>query len=133
MQRREFLAALFGTAAAAAAFPTFFEDVAVPPPVAPRWIMQAEALQVGDVFTIAGVHALNPLTRRPIAHLQRFLVTGQVTGDTASPQIYPPLIVEGPYANVDTWPAHDAALQVGWTDEWIGEPAPAHGVRILNP
>jgi hypothetical protein len=116
MKRREFLAALFGTAAAVAAFPTFFDGVAVPPPLAPSWLTQAQGLQVGDVFTITGVHALNPLTRLPMSCLQRFIVTGQVTSDTAAPQIYPQLIVDGPFANVDTWPGPNATLWRGYTD-----------------
>lgn len=34
-----------------------------------------EQLRVGDIFTIQGRYAFNPVTRRPTKHLQSFMVT----------------------------------------------------------
>jgi hypothetical protein len=39
-----------------------------------------ETLQPGDIFTIVGRYALNPITRKSTGQLQQFIVTG-VSGD----------------------------------------------------
>ena len=69
---------------------------------------------VGDVFTIAGVYAVNPQTRQTTGALQQFVVTAPVTvssGTTAtlsiSPAIYTPA---NALATVDSFPAASAAL-----------------------
>jgi len=69
---------------------------------------------VGDVFTIAGVFAVNPQTRQSTGSLQQFVVTSPVTvssGTTAtlsiSPAIYTPA---NALATVDSFPASSAAL-----------------------
>ena len=69
---------------------------------------------VGDVFTIAGVFAVNPQTRQTTGALQQFVVTAPVvvsSGTTAtlsiSPAIYTPA---NALATVDSFPAASAAL-----------------------
>jgi len=69
---------------------------------------------VGDVFTIANVFAVNPQTRQSTGSLQQFVVTAPVTvssGTTAtlsiSPAIYTPA---NALATVDSFPASSAAL-----------------------
>jgi len=69
---------------------------------------------VGDIFTIAGVYAVNPQTRQTTGALQQFVVTAPVTvssGTTAtlsiSPAIYTPT---NALATVDSFPAASAAL-----------------------
>jgi hypothetical protein len=69
---------------------------------------------VGDVFTIAGVYAVNPQTRQTTGALQQFVVTAPVavsSGTTAtlsiSPAIYTPA---NALATVDSFPAASAAL-----------------------
>lgn len=58
-------------------------------------------LQKGDVFTIEGVYALNPLTYQATAHLQRFVVTADVSGVSVPIEaIYPRMLQRGEYANV---------------------------------
>jgi len=69
---------------------------------------------VGDVFTIANVYAVNPQTRQSTGSLQQFVVTAPVavsSGTTAtltiSPAIYTPT---NALATVDSFPAASAAL-----------------------
>ena len=70
--------------------------------------------KTGDVFTIAGVFAVNPQTRQTTGALQQFVVTADVTVSstttatlTISPAIYTPA---NALATVDSFPAASAAL-----------------------
>jgi hypothetical protein len=70
--------------------------------------------KIGDVFTIAGVYAVNPQTRQSTGALQQFVVTADVTVSstttatlTISPAIYTPV---NALATVDSFPAASAAL-----------------------
>lgn len=89
MKRRDFLKTL-GVAAGAVAFGgvTSFDT-----PAAADAFLE-EAFQVGDVFTIDGYCAFNPLTRERTTYLQTFVVTaiaesGDVTADISfSPYLY---------------------------------------------
>jgi len=70
--------------------------------------------KIGDVFTIAGVYAVNPQTRQSTGALQQFVVTADVTVSstttatlTISPAIYTPA---NALATVDSFPASSAAL-----------------------
>lgn len=77
--RRAFLASL-GVAAAAVTL----NGLPWPAPAdlsAPTFT--SEFLSVGDVFTISGRYAINPITRKPTTHLQQFRVTA-VSGDDVS-------------------------------------------------
>ena len=69
---------------------------------------------VGDVFTIAGVYAVNPQTRQSTGSLQQFVVTVPVAVSssttatlTVSPGIY---TSSNALATVDSFPASGAAL-----------------------
>ena len=87
MNRRDFLTRLgFGTIGAAAAALTFDVEkllwvagektIFIPPaPV----LSSNTALAAGDVFTIDGVFAVNPITMRPTTLLQRFVITDNVS------------------------------------------------------
>jgi len=53
----------------------------------------AQTIKKGDVFTVAGVYAVNPETKQAYSHLQQFVVTADLTCDTTdvfavSPTIY---------------------------------------------
>ena len=77
---------------------------------------QTGILKAGDVFTIAGVNAVNQRTRASTGNLQTFVVTadadsGASTGP-ASLTISPPIITSGPYQTVDAAPADDAVITV---------------------
>jgi hypothetical protein len=66
----------------------------------------------GDVFTVAGVYAVNPQTRESTGSLQQFVVTADATGSstatvTVSPAIYTPA---NALATVDSFPASGAVV-----------------------
>lgn len=74
-------------------------------------------LKKGDIFTIAGVYALNPLTHKSTGSLKQFVVTADAnsdgTGDMAcsiSPAIN--ATATDPYRNVDALPADSAAITI---------------------
>ncbi len=68
----------------------------------------------GDVFTIAGVHAVNPQTRLSTGSLQQFVVTTAqtaVSGDMANMAISPAMYTSAnALATIDAFPANDAAV-----------------------
>jgi hypothetical protein len=69
-------------------------------------------LNEGDVFTIAGVYAVNPVTKQVLPYLQQFVVSAPVTATGAADAIAiaPAIIVSGQYATVSAAPAQNAAL-----------------------
>ena len=73
-------------------------------------------LKKGDVFTIAGVFAVNPVSLVSTGRLQTFTVladadSGATTGPAAL-TISPPIIVDGAYKTVTAAPADNAAITV---------------------
>lgn len=82
----------------------------------------ATTVVAGEVFTIAGVNAVNPRTKADLGYLQQFtVITGgtSVASGTASAQdlaltISPPIITSGAYKNVTAAPADDAVVT------WLG-------------
>ena len=73
-------------------------------------------LKAGDVFTIAGVFAVNPVSRQSTGRLQTFVVkadanSGASTGPAAL-TISPPIITSGAYQTVNAAPADNAAITV---------------------
>lgn len=78
------------------------------------WSSGASTLNVGDVFTIAGVNQVNPQSRESTGQLQQFVVTAQIS-DTAGAKsiaISPSIVVSGAQQTVDGSPADDAAITV---------------------
>jgi hypothetical protein len=69
---------------------------------------------VGDVFTIAGVYAVNPQTRLSTGSLQQFVVTAAQTAATADMvdmAISPPMYTSSnALATIDAFPANNAAV-----------------------
>lgn len=66
------------------------------------------AINAGQVFTIAGVFAVHPLTGESTGKLQQFV---SLTTVAASPlSIYPAIIPAGPGKNVTASPANSAAI-----------------------
>lgn len=68
----------------------------------------------GSVFTIAGVYAVNPVTKQAYDFLQQFVVTADATADgsgnatlSISPSLY---AASGGLQNIDALPADTAAL-----------------------
>jgi hypothetical protein len=61
-------------------------------------------VNVGDVFSISGVYAYNPLTKNASSDLQQFVVKTAVSTATSAAQalvVSPALITSGTYKNVD--------------------------------
>lgn len=78
----------------------------------------ATTVVAGEVFTIAGVNAVNPRTKANLGYLQQFtVITGgtSVASGTATAQdlaltISPPIITSGAYQTVSAAPADDAVV-----------------------
>ena len=74
-------------------------------------------VKAGEVFTIAGVYAVNPRTKAALPYLQQFTALEDrtaVSGAIAGLAISPPIIASGAFQNVSAGPADDAALT------WLG-------------
>lgn len=73
-------------------------------------------LLAGDVITIAGVFAVNPVGRETLPFLQQFTVIADAdSGATTGPAtltISPAIITSGPYQTVSAGPADNAAITV---------------------
>jgi hypothetical protein len=77
-------------------------------------------LKAGDVFTIAGVFAVNPVpgegAKQALPYLQQFTVLADAnSGATTGPAtltISPPIITSGPFQTVSAAPADNAAITV---------------------
>lgn len=75
----------------------------------------ASRLRAGDVFTIAGVFAINPQSRQSTGALQQFVVTANVSSDgsgNATIPISPAIQSTGAFATVSALPADNAAITV---------------------
>ncbi len=75
----------------------------------------AQRLNVGDVFTIAGVFAVNLVTKQSLNVLQQFVVTANASSDASgnlTAVISPAIIAGGAYQNVTARPADNAAITV---------------------
>jgi hypothetical protein len=72
-------------------------------------------LKAGDVFTIAGVFAVNPMSKQSTNSLRQFVVTADAASDgagNAAVSIYPAIVVTGATQNVSALPADSAAITV---------------------
>lgn len=76
----------------------------------------AGTLNIGDIITIAGVNAVNRVTKQTTGELRQFVVTANVAANATSIPIYPALIPAGPggsqqqYQTVTVSPANGAAV-----------------------
>lgn len=78
------------------------------------WSSGASALAKGDIFTIAGVFKVNPLTKQSTGALQQFVVTAAVS-DTSGAKtiaISPSIVTSGALQTVNASPADNAAITV---------------------
>ena len=74
-------------------------------------------IKQGDVFTIDGVYAVNPVTKVTLPHLQQFVVKADATANatttsTTTLTISPPIITSGAFQTVSAAPADDATVTV---------------------
>jgi len=77
------------------------------------WTASTSALAAGDVFTLAGVNAVNPRSKVNAGYLQQFVVQSAVTADAGGNKtitIAPAIITSGPYQTVTAAPADNAAI-----------------------
>jgi hypothetical protein len=84
-------------------------------------------LNQGDVFTVAGVYAVNPVTRQVLPYLQQFVVNALVTGTGTADAvtISPAIIVSGQYQTVSAAPAQNAAIT------FMGDPGASYPQNLV--
>jgi hypothetical protein len=73
----------------------------------------ASRVKAGDVFTIAGVFDVNPVTKATLPHLKQFVVTADGSSDgtgNLTLTYAPAIIASGAFQNVSAGPADNAAL-----------------------
>lgn len=73
----------------------------------------ANRVKAGDVFTIANVFKVNPITKQSTGVLQQFVITADTSSDgsgNATLPISPTIYSTGSLQNVDSLPADNAAL-----------------------
>ena len=79
------------------------------------WTATSTSLNVGDVFTIAGVYSVNPQTKQTLSSLQQFTVTTKSVTDgsgNSTLAISPAIVTTGGFQNVSAAPADNAAITV---------------------
>ena len=89
----------------------------------------ANRLKRGDVFTIAGVFAVNPETKVSTGVLRQFIATTDAASDGSgnlTVAIYPAIIAGGSYQNVTARPADNAAITI-----LTGTASTSYGQNIL--
>jgi len=78
------------------------------------WASGATTLKKGDVFTVAGVNTVNPLSFQDTGRLQQFVVTADIS-DTSGDMtiaISPSIITSGALQTVSASPANNAVITV---------------------
>src|SRR6056297_680815 len=89
------------------------------------WANSTAVLKAGDVITLAGVYAVNPVPgegatgKTAMPYLQQFTVTADATSDgsgNATLTISPAIITSGPQQTVSAAPADNAAITVLGTE-----------------
>lgn len=82
------------------------------------WSSGASTLNEGDIFTIANVYDVNPVTKQRLSNLKQFVVTSTISDSSGAMTIAisPSIVGPGdPYQNVNALPANDANLNVRGT------------------
>lgn len=74
-----------------------------------------KTLKAGDVFTLAGVYAINPRTRVAQSYLQQFVLQNDVVTNASGAAstmltVAPAIITSGPYQTVSAVPADNAPI-----------------------
>lgn len=73
----------------------------------------SKTYKAGEVFTIAGVNAINPRTKADLGYLKQFTITADATSDgsgNVTLTVSPAMIASGAFQNVSAGPADNAAL-----------------------
>jgi hypothetical protein len=87
------------------------------------WASGATTLKKGDIFTLAGVNSVNPLSYTSTGRLQQFVLTADAadSGGAITFSISPSIITSGQLQTVDASPASGAAITV------LGATSPSSG------
>lgn len=130
MNRRDFIARLLGGAAGAALAATVDleqllwvpKPIITVPAMPTRLAFHPDAfkLALGDLFTLDGRFAVNPVTGETTKHPQYFVVTSVTE---SGGEFWPPIVTEGRYRTVG---GHGGSMQA--RPILIGEP---RGVRVV--
>jgi P22 coat protein - gene protein 5 len=82
--------------------------------VTQAWASGATVLKKGDIFTVAGVYSVNPLSYRSTGRLQQFVITADATDSSGAItlSISPSIITSGALQTVNASPADSAAITV---------------------
>jgi hypothetical protein len=73
----------------------------------------SKTYKAGEIFTVAGVNAVNPRTKADLGYLKQFTIMADATSDGSGNvtfTISPPIITSGAFQNVTAAPADNAAL-----------------------
>jgi hypothetical protein len=95
------------------------------------WASGATSLKKGDIFTVAGVNSVNPLSYQSTGRLQQFTVTADTvdsTGAIAALPFSPPIITSGQLQTVDASPAANAPITV-----WAANPVGGTLATTISP
>jgi hypothetical protein len=79
------------------------------------WTASTTVLKKGDIITIAGVNAVNPVTKADTGFLRQFTVKADVTSDgsgNATLTVSPAIVSSGAQQRVSATPADNAAITV---------------------
>lgn len=78
------------------------------------WASGASSLKKGDIFTIAGVYSVNPLSYTSTGRLQQFTVTADISDTTGAMTIAisPSIITSGQLQTVSNAPANNSILNL---------------------
>lgn len=85
-------------------------------------------IRVGDVFTIAGVYAVNPVNKQSTGQLRQFVCTANNSssaGGAVTIAISPSITTSTAYQNVDAGPADNAALTL------VGSAATSYPANLM--
>lgn len=77
------------------------------------WTASSAVLKKGDIFTIADVYDINPISKQAYSYLKQFVVTADATataGGLTATAISPAIVTSGGRQNVSAGPAADAAI-----------------------
>lgn len=93
------------------------------------WANGATSLALGDIFTIAGVRTVNPVTKNDTGRLQQFVITAATAdsgGAIAALPFQPSIVTSGPLQTVNASPAANAAITV------VGSTGPVAGTMTAT-
>lgn len=78
------------------------------------WASGAATLKKGDIFTVAGVYSVNPVSYQSTGQLQQFVVTSDISDTTGAMTIpiSPSIITSGQLQTVSASPADNAVITV---------------------